>query len=348
MPKREDEYWANTHPPYCTCVDCTRRRLARGGARRRSTNPGCTVTGIIIALVIAIFIATRALCPGEAEKPHNAGSSVSIVKDEERPANPTFQTYHNKQPPYVRTLGGPSIQLVNNPKATDPTWAQLVAFLRSDSTDLKPYSVISFPCGAFAEEVHNNAEASGIKAAWVSVDFTVGEGHALNAFMTTDKGLVFIDCTGKDFLRTLETIKNPSLERSETQAYGHAKSWDKVAYLEIGKELGLISLEVADSPVYSRYEQHKLKRLSFGSKLRDYNQRVEEFNREVQRYNQWVMGRVLYEGTAEAQRAEQWYWSLKAEEARLERIAKELDNEAHSLGAFWEPLGIVSKVEIYW
>ena len=29
----------------------------------------------------------------------------------------------------------------------------------------------------------------------MGVDFTYGDGHALNAFKTTDKGIVYVDCT---------------------------------------------------------------------------------------------------------------------------------------------------------
>lgn len=38
-----------------------------------------------------------------------------------------------------------------------------------------------------------------LRCAWVSIDFEWGgNGHACNAFNTTDRGLVFIDCTNGD------------------------------------------------------------------------------------------------------------------------------------------------------
>lgn len=59
-------------------------------------------------------------------------------------------------------------------------------------------------CADFAEELHNNAESTGIRAAFVAVELgpcsyfpSIG-GHALNAFETTDRGLVFIDCTSSN------------------------------------------------------------------------------------------------------------------------------------------------------
>jgi len=97
---------------------------------------------------------------------------------------------------------GHRIVLHNNPNAENPTWEELEAFLLADKTDEHSYNRLTFVCADFAEMVHNNAEAAGIKAAYVCVElgacsyFLSGGGHALNAFDTTDRGLVYIDCTG--------------------------------------------------------------------------------------------------------------------------------------------------------
>ena len=91
---------------------------------------------------------------------------------------------------------GHEIYLQNNPNATNPTYDELIIFLKNDKTDLIQYTD-NFVCADFAERVHNNAEESGIRAAWVSLDFdNDNEGHALNAFHTVDNGLVFTDSTG--------------------------------------------------------------------------------------------------------------------------------------------------------
>ena len=87
---------------------------------------------------------------------------------------------------------GQRIALINSNQAKDPTYAQLVSFIQKDTTDQKRYTQ-TYACGDFAETVHNNAENAGIKAGWVSLN---GINHACNAFQTSDKGLVFIDCTG--------------------------------------------------------------------------------------------------------------------------------------------------------
>jgi hypothetical protein len=122
---------------------------------------------------------------------------------------------------------GKFIVLINNKNAVDPTYAQLVSFLKSDKTDEYPYidtnnapdtyygtakshvdltriqniiDGIAQPdnpdvCGDFAERLYNDAEMGGIRCAYVSVDLSTGL-HALDAFQTTDKGLIYVDDTG--------------------------------------------------------------------------------------------------------------------------------------------------------
>ena len=93
------------------------------------------------------------------------------------------------QPPYQ------GADIVNHETASNPTWSQLRDFLLKDKTDEKAYVPDVYMCGSFARDVHNNAELAGIRAAYVHVELP-GADHALNAFKTTDRGLVFIDCTG--------------------------------------------------------------------------------------------------------------------------------------------------------
>lgn len=90
---------------------------------------------------------------------------------------------------------GQRLVLTNYGNATDPTYQQVLDFIKSDKTDELPYTN-TFVCSDFAEVLHNNAEKAGIKCAWVGCDFTRGLGHAFNEFNTTDQGIVYIDCTG--------------------------------------------------------------------------------------------------------------------------------------------------------
>jgi hypothetical protein len=99
---------------------------------------------------------------------------------------------------FICGAGERKIWLHNNPEASNPTWNELVEFLRNDTTDQHVYYISSFVCADFAEMLHNNAEKAGIRAAFVSIDleYYPMSGHSCNAFQTTDKGLVYIDCTG--------------------------------------------------------------------------------------------------------------------------------------------------------
>jgi hypothetical protein len=102
------------------------------------------------------------------------------------------------------------IKLINNNNAKDPTYAKLVAFIKADPTDKKLYSS-QYMCDMFAQDVHNNAEKAGIKAAWVALVLVNPDDEQFcTAFHTTDKGLVYIDCTGEDHKITTscDTIVN--------------------------------------------------------------------------------------------------------------------------------------------
>jgi len=117
-----------------------------------------------------------------------------------------FITVFN-DPQLIVNFGKP-IQLVNNNYATNPTWQQLMDFLRSDKTDQNQYILDSYMCADFARDVQNNAEAKSIRAAFVGISFEgETEGHALNAFETIDKGLVYIDCEELDTIVYIEEGK---------------------------------------------------------------------------------------------------------------------------------------------
>ena len=112
--------------------------------------------------------------------------------------------------PFVGKPHGASVKLVNNPTAKDPTHAELLEFLRRDLTDQHPYKVNEFTCVCFAEEVHNNAELAGISCALVTIDLPA-VAHALNAFHTTDRGLIYIDCTNS--IQSVEQVGPASNDR---------------------------------------------------------------------------------------------------------------------------------------
>ena len=88
----------------------------------------------------------------------------------------------------------------------DPSWAELKDFLYEDDTDEMEYVYPTTVCFDFAQRFQKNAETAGWRCALVEVELEgypdwygygipSSTGHALNAFETTDKGLVYIDCT---------------------------------------------------------------------------------------------------------------------------------------------------------
>lgn len=115
-------------------------------------------------------------------------------------AVPKKKRRHVEYTPVSHSIGylkanGKRIRLVNNRHARNPSYEELVDFLNHDNTETLPYRPGEFVCADFAQVLHNRAEKYGIRAGWVALDFTEGEGHACNVFQTIDKGLVFVDCT---------------------------------------------------------------------------------------------------------------------------------------------------------
>lgn len=133
-------------------------------------------------------------------------AEVEAIRAEVEAIREELQLYHDTGirvaqgivPPYTTSLHG-QFNLENNPDASNISWSQLKDFLREDRTDNNPYVKDVYMCGEFAEDLHNNAENSGIRVAFVGIQFEDESiSHALNAFVTTDRGLVYIDTTGTE------------------------------------------------------------------------------------------------------------------------------------------------------
>ncbi|HEY3426563.1 MAG TPA: hypothetical protein VGL27_17340 [Negativicutes bacterium] len=89
---------------------------------------------------------------------------------------------------------GHTISFAHNSSAVNPTYEQVISFLKSDTTDQIPYDLNKFTCGDYAEHVQHNAEATGYRCGWVFIELDNGN-HACNAFDTMDRGIVFVDST---------------------------------------------------------------------------------------------------------------------------------------------------------
>lgn len=73
----------------------------------------------------------------------------------------------------------------------NPTYQEALEFVRSDQTDRNEYNQ-TYTCFNFASDFVNNALKEGYRCAYVVIEFP-GAEHAIVAFNTVDKGLVFIE-----------------------------------------------------------------------------------------------------------------------------------------------------------
>jgi hypothetical protein len=225
------------------------------------------------------------------------------------------------------------IELQNDPAAVNVTFADLLDFIRRDPTDQIQYvdrhtddGLRPFVCADFAEAVHNNAEAAGIRAGYASIDWLDSDvGHAIDVFETTDEGLVYIDCTGPGRYSQVEDGQTPA----------PLKSWDKVAYLKIGLEYGVIGIDYALSPDYTFYTQYSLQ-------WQDLKRQLADYNADVKLYNQEIAGKVFKTGSLE-------YARIKAWEAELDVKEKAINDLRASVGTSrFKPLGVVKSFNIHW
>lgn len=194
----------------------------------------------ILSYILALILVYSVLMIG-ATFLGALGALYDPVVDTASP-NPIVDTASSNHVLNIAGADGNRIVLVNNENAIDPSYEELKTFLRVDQTDTIPYDYDSFVCADFAKAVHNNAEKSGIKAGFVSIEFNeIGDGHACNVFNTTDRGLIFIDCTNnlkgigpsyKDHIVTVEegSTYHPkylfSNERWQTFPMGTVKSYE--------------------------------------------------------------------------------------------------------------------------
>lgn len=158
---------------------------------------------VTITLTFAMLVSIAGSVPYAYIKNHNSNNvpvtDTGINNITERmitfsTTSANFVTVH----PHVGNMywvgsDGHKILLINNNSAINPTYSQLLFFIQNDKTDERRYIPGKYTCGDFAETVQNNAEKAGYKAGWVTVE---GINHCCNAFQTSDKGVMYIDCTG--------------------------------------------------------------------------------------------------------------------------------------------------------
>ena len=222
---------------------------------------------------------------------------------------------------------GNPVRLYDNAQAEDPSWEQVKEFVLNDETDEQPYILGSFVCADFAAMLHNRAEVAGIRTAYVSIDFNDRPGHALNAFNTTDQGLVYIDCTG-------EGLTNVA---SGTIIDNHytVVEYDKVAYVAVGHKYGLISLDGDSSFEYDFYDYYM-------QQWDDYEEKADTYEQKHDAYEAAVGGRTVISDPDEYERLQGMYEELGI-------LRAELAAQKDILGDYsWEPLGVVTSMYVHW
>ncbi len=86
--------------------------------------------------------------------------------------------------------------LLENSSAHDPSYEELLNFLKNDDTVKNKYVSPNFTCADFAQELQNHAESQGIRCGFAGISFLNSKyGHAMDVFDTTDKGLLYVDTT---------------------------------------------------------------------------------------------------------------------------------------------------------
>jgi len=91
----------------------------------------------------------------------------------------------------------------------DPTYRETVTFLRKDKTDKNEYVEDTYICSHFARDVCNNAEAEGLRCAFVVLHYRE-KGHSIIAFNTIDRGLLYFE---PQFDNEVKVVINQSYSR---------------------------------------------------------------------------------------------------------------------------------------
>lgn len=199
----------------------------------------------------------------------------------------------------------------------NPTWAELEKFLERDDTDTISYVENSFDCTGFAITLRDRAWRYGIRGAYIEVGFSTGDGHALNAFETTDKGLIYVDVTEAD----------------------------QLAYIKVGQPYGIILLDAVKSEYIDcsgrpdrfwgslTYTTHS-NPFSYSYYV-DYQERVQFYEDSIEAYNEAV-------DEYNSGRGGWTYSQLTTWQENLEELEEDIGS------IFYEQAGTVDSVEVYW
>ena len=202
---------------------------------------------------------------------------------------------------------------------SNPTWSELKQFLESDNTDTIQYAANQFDCSGFAITLRDRSWRRGFKCAYVEVAFDEGAGHALNAFQTTDMGLVYIDNT----------------------------EHDTIAYIKIGEIYGTIAMDGV-KPQFLAKPDHLPEQPLTSLSLYSYNDSIfgyDYFNNYQDRKQFYLASSAAYNEAVQLFNQNMSSYSYEQMNSWYTNLAL-WDNDLGS--SFFNSMGVVTAIEIYW
>lgn len=220
--------------------------------------------------------------------------------------------YEDLQASYNNLLAGVKKSTLGN-----PTWSELKDLLERDDTDTLLYVEDSFDCSGFAITLRDRAWKYGIRCAYVEVGFFEEKGHALNAFETIDKGLIYVDNVKGDHIAYVEinqpygTIHLDGVKSDYIACSGSpSEFWEPLTY--------------STHPNPFSYDYY----IDYQRRTKFYIESIDAYNKAVDEYNNGSTDWTYPQLTS-------WHDNLEALEQDLGPI-------------FYEPIGTVKSVEAYW
>jgi hypothetical protein len=122
---------------------------------------------------------------------YNAGYNRGLAKGNSSGYAVGFQDGQS-----VGFMDGQKTSLAQGYVVRDPTYLEMNNFLATDLTNLHQYNEDHYNCYDYAKDVCNHAQEQGIRVGFVYVELSGQYGHALVAFNTTDRGLIYIEPQG--------------------------------------------------------------------------------------------------------------------------------------------------------
>jgi hypothetical protein len=204
---------------------------------------------------------------------------AEIQSDNQRRIDELTANLTALQAEYERRLA--NVTGASTSELRNPTWLELKEFLESDHTDLLVYEEDSFDCSGFAITLRDRAWRYGLRCAYIEithVDSTTG--HALNAFKTSDEGIIYVDVINDDM----------------------------IAYVQIGQPYGKVPLDGVKTKfiscegnpdnfwnpltwetyphifVYDYYSKYQQRTGFYQDTIDAYNEAADNYNRGVRKY----------------------------------------------------------------